>query len=176
VTGQEYGSLFGDPLFADTTWASFNPRFARGTLADSNDYFVDYAGALAPYAPSTPPDTTFDIDGSFVQYTSGGETYTQFTAVIQAQCAVVESLKVAMSCNGTAKDSTAFNAWFQSDSMAFTAVDVDTTYCYLGFKPTFYITKSLRGTPPPMVFVQTQVVDADRNRSAFAYRRVTFLP
>jgi hypothetical protein len=65
VYGHEVSSAFGDPAFTDTTWASFNPRFAQETIADSA-VFSGYAGAYAPNAPSDLPDSTYAIFGDIV--------------------------------------------------------------------------------------------------------------
>lgn len=183
--GHDQTSLYGDPGFADTTWAAFNPRFVYGTLADSSN-FIDYAGAYAPTDPTTAPDTTYALSGSvFAGAKLGATTKTLMYSYVQPDSgAHLLKWVIRTKADGAGNATLGVNipadsALSQAGFDTFIATGGDSVFVVMNpdvgdphTHNNFVIgSKSATGTHD-YFWIQAQQVDVWGNKSAFTYRKV----
>ena len=171
VYQHDIASLYGDPGFADTTWAAFSPRFAYGTLADSSD-FLDYAGAYAPTDPTTLPDSIYAMDGAIAQPSRLGAPVTRLYSYIQPDSGGYEVRWIARS------RAAAGDTLTQTDFDLLIAAGGDSVYSEfpelsVPHQHTEYYlrTRTISGTHSNF-WLQGQQVDVWGNKSRFSFREV----
>lgn len=182
----DIASLYGNPAFADTTWAAFSPRFVVGTLADSSA-FIDYAGAIAPTGPTTSPDTTYALDGSLTPIYFGGVLYTLVSAIIQPPASGASQVRIVLTASGgkaagdkpTLLGQSAFDArWAAGADSAtvFVKPDLTTDPAFPLMTPSLQFLGYMPGGPGTRVLLQVQVVDIWENKSGFSAMYLTGNP